>query len=553
MVEMTHCGLSPALYNFRDAFERMGGVAALSLEGVILSACGDFEALFGFSEAEIVGKDIRFISPPSAQNDFHEHLWGVARNGEVVTHELQCRHKDGSPVVVRLTLSPSYGKQNEIIGFLALFQRTMALHKGMLSDLFYRYRAGFNRMAAMAVISREGVILEINDAFSALYGYGPSEIIGQKISVIGSNVTSPEVHENLWETILSGNVWGHEITNKRKDGSLICVRATIAPAVDHYIHSPVCDRKQDAYLVIYQDNSAEVEARNSRVKLAVEATRQEMMSGALHNVGNLLQSVVAATERVSDANQDLRAAIDVARQHYDGLASAIEPAKTLDAAKLAARQCNDFIAQVWTLLETCLNDTHENVQLASKSVDSSVAVLRSFREQMTQARVITEVDLRVLSHQWLEVFVPQASRHDIVFSISQVPSDVHVQWPLDWVQQILFNMLKNSKEAIVDRVAKGKPGRGLIDMSVTVDPVKGTVKIRVTDTGGGFSIPPEDRFRHGVTTKVTGSGIGLHNASIMSNTLNGSIFAENVIHEGLPGAAVELMLPLKIAQLASRA
>lgn len=548
-METTHCGLSPALYSFRDAFERMGGVAALSLDGVFLSACGDFEALFGYSENEILGKDIRFISPPSGQNDFHENLWGVARHGEVVTHELPCCHKNGSTVVVRLTVSPSYSKSNEVIGFLALFQRTIALQKGMLSDLFYRYRAGFNRMAAMAVISREGVVLEINEVFSAMYGYEPEEMIGQKISKIASQTTSAEVVKNLWETILSGNVWNHEITNKRKDGSLIYVRSTIAPAVDYHAQTGASDKKQDAYLVIYQDNSAEVEARNSRVKLAVEATRQEMMSGALHNVGNLLQSVVAATDRVSDANQDLLSAISVARDHYNGLAAAVAPAESLEEAKSAARQCNAFIAQVWELLENCLTETHENVQLASKSVDSSVAVLRSFREQMTQARVITEVDLQVLTHQWLEVFVPQANRHDIVFTISQVPSDVHVKWPLDWVQQILFNMLKNSKEAIVERVNKGQSGRGLIDMSVTVDGAQETVAIRITDTGGGFSIPPEDRFRHGVTTKQTGTGIGLHNASIMAKTLHGAIKAENVFHEGLPGATVELILPLQIAQM----
>lgn len=542
-------GLSQPLYNFRDAFVRMGGIAAISLDGKILSACGDFESLFGFSEEEILGKDMQFVSPLSCTSDFYDHLLVVAGQGEIVTRELSCRHKSGTVVVVRMTISPSYGSANEIVGFLGLFQRATSLDKGMLSDLFYRYRAGFNRMAAMAVISKTGVILEINDAFSSLYCHDPSEVIGKSISIISSHVTTPDVYKNLWSTVLSGHVWCQEITNKRKDGSLIYVRATIAPAIDQYINSDHHDKNQDAYLVIYQDNSSEVEARNSRVKLAVEATRQEMMSGALHNVGNLLQSVVASTDRVSKANADILAAIDAAKSHYMDLEKATSRAESLDDVKEGSQKCADFVGQVWGLLESCLNETNANIQLASKSADSTVAVLRSFREQMTQARAVSEVDIQVLTHQWLEIFVSQASRHGIVFSISQVPSDVHVLWPLDWVQQIIFNMLKNSKEAIIERIGKGIQGRSLIDMSVTIDARLEKITIRITDTGGGFSIPPGDRFRHGVTTKATGTGIGLHNASIMANSLNGSLTAINVIHEGLKGAAVELTLPVKIVDI----
>lgn len=538
----TNYALRQEIYRFRDAMEDLGGIAAISIDGDILGVTESFELLFGYAEAEVIGRPMSMLNYIPAMPGFYKNMWEMLRAGKSFASELPCRQKDGQQVMIRISVAPSYGGTDMIIGYIVLYQRAMNLRGDLLSDLFYRYRAGFNRLAAMAVISKDGLVLEINDAFTALFAYQPEEIIGKSISTLRSGDTSQRIYEELWTSVTSGKIWTGEIKNRRKDGSSINVRSTISPAQDHYIHPFDCVANQDAYLVIYQDNEIEIEARNTRVKLAVESTRQEMMAGALHNIGNILQSVVASTDQASLTLTDVRQAIPIAKAHYKTLEAACSAAVGTPKFEAATLERKEFLNQIWGLVEQNLESSQESMTIGCSSVSSSLSVLRSFRQQMRSVRVVTEIRLRDLVQQWLEVFSPQVQRHGVVISVSEMPADDFVVWPLDTVQQIIFNLLKNGKEAVSEQIAKGKIRSGKINLSFSIS-MCNRVKIEITDTGGGFKIEHGDIFKHGVTTKSYGTGIGLHNAAVMADSLDGDLVAENVFTEGVSGARLTFTLP----------
>ncbi len=94
---------------------------------------------------------------------------------------------------------------------------------------------------AFVITDRDGIITWVNPAFTKLTGYSPEEAIGQNLRLLTSGTQDRSSYENLWNTILSGQVWSGEIVNRRKDGALYTEEQTITPVrndqgeVTHFI------------------------------------------------------------------------------------------------------------------------------------------------------------------------------------------------------------------------------------------------------------------------------------------------------------------------------
>jgi PAS domain S-box-containing protein len=94
---------------------------------------------------------------------------------------------------------------------------------------------------AILITDRDGRIISANKAFSQLTGYPQEEVVGNKPNILKSGSQPLSFYQNLWETILSGEVWKGEIENRRKDGSLYLEEMTITPVrqaggeISHFI------------------------------------------------------------------------------------------------------------------------------------------------------------------------------------------------------------------------------------------------------------------------------------------------------------------------------
>jgi len=79
------------------------------------------------------------------------------------------------------------------------------------------------------ITDTSGVIEYVNPSFTETTGYEPEEAIGQTPQILKSGKYDSAFYDDLWETILDGNVWENEIINERKNGELYVVDQTIAP------------------------------------------------------------------------------------------------------------------------------------------------------------------------------------------------------------------------------------------------------------------------------------------------------------------------------------
>jgi len=85
---------------------------------------------------------------------------------------------------------------------------------------------------AIVITDPAGNIQWVNPAFEHLTGYSSGEVIGQNPRLLNSGQQRPGFYKQMWDSILSGNVWEGEIINRRKDGSLYTEFQTITPVHD---------------------------------------------------------------------------------------------------------------------------------------------------------------------------------------------------------------------------------------------------------------------------------------------------------------------------------
>jgi PAS domain S-box-containing protein len=88
----------------------------------------------------------------------------------------------------------------------------------------------------VAVTDREGTILSVNPAFTAITGYAPEEVLGKNPRVLKSQHHTPDFYEQMWQQLLSEGLWEGEIWNRRKSGEAYPEYLYIAAVYDENEH-----------------------------------------------------------------------------------------------------------------------------------------------------------------------------------------------------------------------------------------------------------------------------------------------------------------------------
>jgi PAS domain S-box-containing protein len=95
------------------------------------------------------------------------------------------------------------------------------------------YKEALDQTAIVSKADLNGNITYVNDNFCNITGYSKEELIGKPHSILKHEESNKETFKELWETILNKKVWKGELKNKKKDGSLYIVNATIIPQIDN--------------------------------------------------------------------------------------------------------------------------------------------------------------------------------------------------------------------------------------------------------------------------------------------------------------------------------
>lgn len=152
---------------------------------------------------------------------------------------------------------------------------------------------------AMMITDRTGAIEWINPAFTALTGYTQKEVLGKNSRMLDQlREHNPEFYQEMWDTVLAGDVWRGEVISHRKDGRRYIGEQSITPIRD--------DSGQISHLIsISQDISERKQATAELRRRADEFTALYAISNALageNELNNLLGSIAEHARALLNAS-----------------------------------------------------------------------------------------------------------------------------------------------------------------------------------------------------------------------------------------------------------
>ncbi|MCW3171768.1 sensor domain-containing protein [Shewanella subflava] len=122
--------------------------------------------------------------------------------------------------------SPIYhgGKYAGVLGFT----RDIAKHKAAEEQLMLAACVFENAVEGVVVTDKDGVICDVNQAFTQITGYRLDEVVGKNPNLLSSGRHSKQFFAKMWNTLLVNGKWHGEIWNRRKNGSVFPQAITLS-------------------------------------------------------------------------------------------------------------------------------------------------------------------------------------------------------------------------------------------------------------------------------------------------------------------------------------
>jgi diguanylate cyclase (GGDEF)-like protein/PAS domain S-box-containing protein len=203
---------------FRTLLDHVpAAVYALDLAAIVLAWNPAATSMFGWSEAEAVGRLLPFSDDSAGELS---RVWAEVTAGRSMTGvetERQCR--DGTTISVSVSTSPVLDEMGQVVGVIVIESRRRG--DRLLASIVSA------SADAMMSASLDGAITSWNAGAEAVFGYSEAEIIGQPITVLSQDGAGGA---EFTDRVLSGHsVIGAEGVGVRKDGSTFPMAYTGSP------------------------------------------------------------------------------------------------------------------------------------------------------------------------------------------------------------------------------------------------------------------------------------------------------------------------------------
>ena len=330
-------------------------IISKDLEGTIQTWNASAERVYGYTAAEAIGRNIRFLVPEGSEQEETQILSQIARGERVAHFETLRVRKGGRSIYVSLSVSPIRNRAGVVVG---------ASHVARDVTERRRLEAGNAQLAAIvansedAIISKDlnGVVQTWNEGAQRIYGYSAEEAIGRAADFLLPPHRASEEREILASLRRGEPVAHFETTRLRKDGELIDVSLSISPirngagtiaGVSH-VARDITERKK------FEEKMRQTQRLESLGVLA---------GGIAHDFNNLLTGIIGNASLLAE----VQSPEGPARGYVADLLAAAERAADLTRQLLAysgkgqlvisAVHLSDTVAEIATLVKASIPKT----------------------------------------------------------------------------------------------------------------------------------------------------------------------------------------------------
>lgn len=469
------------------------GILATDIDGKITLWNKFAEKLHGWKKEEVLGKLITdFLIDERSLIDADEYREEFEKKGNW-SGELVLLRKDNSSFPAYVTHSVIHDTAGNRIGTVAVsvdITEQKQIEEVLLQSqqqLQLQAAALESTANAIVITDKKGFIEWANPAFYSLTGYSSNEAEGLNTNTLKSGKMSDEFYSELWNTILSGEVWSGELINKRKDGTLYNEKMTITPVKDS-------NGNITHFVAVKEDISKQIELQHRLIQTQKLEGIGTLASGIAHDFNNILGIILGYCTLLERSRKD--------DERFK------ENLKTItQAVHRGANLVNQILAFARK------SDVEDDIVDLNKSIRELYQMLDQTFPKSISIELKLDVNLPVV-----------------------VIDQTHVN-------QALLNLCINARDAIL---AKEKPygtitihttyiaGKKLQDKFPDAIPDKYIV-LSVSDTGTGIDESIRDRiFEPFYTTKGPdkGTGLGLSLVYGVVKTYNGFIDLDSEVGRG---------------------
>ncbi|MFX1238868.1 MAG: MASE3 domain-containing protein [Promethearchaeota archaeon] len=204
-----------------------------SLEGIITSWNNGAKNIYGYEESEIVGKSILTLIPPELSHELEYFINIIKKNASITRYETKRLKKDGSEIIVSLTISPIKDEKGVIIGASTISRNITEKKKieDKLKASEEKYRNLFGSAPfGIVLFSLKGEIVDANEAISKIIGYSRENLIGRNYKEISiyPDIESFSFSSREKKVASGGLPEPREMVVKRQDGKKIWISSQLS-------------------------------------------------------------------------------------------------------------------------------------------------------------------------------------------------------------------------------------------------------------------------------------------------------------------------------------
>jgi PAS domain S-box-containing protein len=545
----------------------------------------EFERLTGYPKGEALGRNCRFLQSDGTDPEPVATMREQIDAEEPVTVELRNYRKDGTEFWNRVTIAPVENEDGEVTHYVG-FQEDVTDRKEderMLRRFSEAVEAAGH---AIYITDSDGTIEYVNPAFERITGYSAVEAVGRNPRILKSGEMPDDFYEDLWETLLAGEIWEEEIVNSRSDGDLYHAHQTIAPVTSDdgdvegfvAIQTDITDQKEyEAQLRQYEHA---IEGASELISAVDEDYRFLFTNPAFREFYGIEREDLTDTRLPEIIGED---AFETARPYVEEAldgnsvqyrmtrSRADRPDRIFDIRYYPLADDSDGVQGVVATLQDRTEQVERETQLAS--LDRMLrhnlrndlnAVLgraeliaeREAGETESDARTIERLSERILTQAEKEREIVELLTdpsppvpHDLPEMVTAAVSRIETAHPdatisVDLPETLEVRTIPELERAIEEVIENAivHTDREPAEVSITVTDSDETVELRVTDDGPG--IPSQERKvisdDEAVEPLVHSGGMGLWLVKRIITRAGGTIQFEDATPNG---SVVSLIIP----------
>ena len=206
------------------------------MSGIILEANQNFERLFCYSPAEVIGKHVSILVDEQERQTSQyqaalKDLWERLNRGEVCEGEGKRRTKQGKDIWIHYSYTPVFDREGKPYKVVNYF-RDVTQQKLALADQAGQI-AAISKAQAVIEFQMNGTILTANDNFLNVVGYTLDEIKGKHHSIfVDDAYKQSPAYKEFWAKLNRGEFDSGEYKRIGKGGREVWLQATYNPILD---------------------------------------------------------------------------------------------------------------------------------------------------------------------------------------------------------------------------------------------------------------------------------------------------------------------------------